>query len=172
MTIQRKLSAGIVAAAMLANAGSPALARDYDRDYGYGYGHHGWHHRHDHVDGGDVVAGVALIAILAAVLSSSSKNKHHVGHSEGNISSEDAAVDACAQAAETKAGDQATVRDITQVDRTNDGWNVEGIVKQGRDWNTNDDDDDEDDDSRRFTCTVRYGAVQDVTIENGSIALN
>ena len=170
MTIQRKLSAGIVAAAMLANASTPALARDYDRGYGYGYGHHGWHHRHDHVDGGDVVAGVALIAILAAVLSTSSKNKTHVGHSEGNIDTEDAAVDACAQAAEAKAGDQGSVRDITQVDRTSDGWNVEGTIKQGTDWNSNDDDN--DDDSRRFTCTVRFGAVQDVTIENGSIAFN
>ncbi|WP_219892429.1 hypothetical protein [Aquisediminimonas profunda] len=171
MTIQRKLSAGIVAAALLANASSPALARDYDRDYGYGYGHHGWHHRHDHVDGGDVVAGVALIAILAAVLSSSSKNRSHVGHSQGDIDSEDAAVDACAQAAEAKAGEQSNVRDITQVDRTSDGWNVEGTITRGTDWNTNDDEDD-DDDSRHFTCTVRYGAVQDVMIENGSIALN
>lgn len=168
MTIQRKLSAGIIAAAMLVNTATPALARDYDR--GYGYGHHGWRHHRDHIDGGDVVAGVALIAILAAVLSSSSKNRNHVSHSEGNINSEDAAVDACAQAAEAKAVDHGSVHDITQVDRTRDGWNVEGIIKQGTDWNTNDNED--DDDSRRFTCTVRFGAVQDVTIENGSIALN
>ncbi|MBL0000364.1 MAG: hypothetical protein IPO97_04745 [Sphingomonadales bacterium] len=163
MTIQRKFSAGIVAAAMLINTSAPALARDFER--GYGNGHHGWRHHRNHVDAGDVVAGVAVIAILAAILSSSSKNKN--GRSDDKINGEDAAVDACAQAVEARAGDRASVRDITQVDRNGDGWDVEGIVEQRADWTS-----DGDEDRHQFTCTFRYGAVQNITIESGSIAFN
>lgn len=165
MTALRKLTAGIVGTAMLFGSTTPALARDYDR--GWGHGHHGWRHHHDDVDAGDVIAGVAVIGILAAILSSSSKKKHDARRSDGNITSEDAAVDACAQATEAQAGAKASVRDITQVDRNADGWDVEGVVEQRTEWRN-----DSDTERRRFTCSVRYGAVQNITIDTDTVAFN
>jgi hypothetical protein len=164
MKIARKLTAGIVATALLSGSITPAFARDYDR--GWGHGHHRWRH-HDHVDAGDVIAGVAVIGILAAILSSSGKKKHDTARRDSDIGSEDAAVDACAQATEAQAGAKASVRDITQVDRNDDGWDVEGVVEQRSEWRN-----DGDTERRRFTCTVRYGAVQNVTIDTGSVAFN
>jgi hypothetical protein len=164
MAIRRKLTAGIVAAALLSGSITPAFARDYDR--GWGHGRHHWHH-HDHVDAGDVIAGVAVIGILAAILSSSGKKKRNATRRDGGIDSEDAAVDACAQAAEAQAGDKASVRDITQVNSSTDGWDVEGIVEQRSDWR-----DDGDTERRHFTCVVRYGEVQNVTIDSNSVAFN
>lgn len=160
----RKLTAGIIATAMLFGSTAPAFARDYDR--GWGHGHHGWRH-HDHVDAGDVIAGVAVIGILAAILSSSGKKRHDTSRSDGNITSEDAAVDACAQAAEAQAGTKASVRDITQVDRIADGWDIEGIVEQRTEWRN-----DSDTERRRFTCSVRYGAVQNIAIDTDTVAFN
>jgi hypothetical protein len=164
MTIRRKLTAGIVATALLSGSITPAFAHDYDR--GWGRGHHRWHD-HDHVDAGDVIAGVAVIGILAAILSSSGKKKHDTARRDGDINSEDAAVDACAQATEAQAGAKASVRDITQVDRNAEGWDVEGIVEQRTEWR-----DDSDTERRRFTCSVRYGAVQNVTIDTDTVAFN
>ncbi len=164
MAIQRNLTAGIVAAALVSGSITPALARGYDR--GWGHGHRRWHHR-DHVDAGDVIAGAAVIGILAAILSSSGKKKRDTARRDGDINSEDAAVDACAQATEAQAGDKASVRDITQVDRNGDGWDVEGIVEQRTEWRDN-----SDTARRRFTCTIRYGAVQNVTIDTGAVAFN
>ncbi len=165
MIIQRKLSAGLVALALLTNASTPAFSRDHG--YRYGRGHHGWRHHHDRLDGGDIVAGVALIAILAAVLSASGKNKHDTKAVDSQIDSEDEAVDACAEAAEKRLGNDARVQDISDVKRTSDGWLVAGTVKQRDDW-----DSDATAGNDQFTCTVRFGIVQDVTLENGSVALN
>lgn len=170
MIAQRKLTAGLVAVAMLATSTTPAMARHRDRGSGYGYGnggHHGWRHRHDGVDTGDVIAGVAVVGILAALLSSSAKKKREASRPEGNITSEDAAVDACAQATEAQAGDKASVRDITQVDRNADGWDVEGVVEQRTEWRN-----DSDTERRRFTCSIRYGAVQNVHIDADTVAFN
>lgn len=169
----RKLTSGAVAAAMLAIPVAPALAHDGygygNRGYGgyYGYGGRGWRH-HDHdVDAGDVIAGVVVIGILAAILSSAGKNKRDDHRANGNINSEDAAVDACAKAAEVQAGNKASVRDITQVDRSADGWEVEGVVEERTTWRNNG-----DTERRRFTCSVRYGAVQNVYIDTATVALN
>lgn len=165
MTVRRKLTAGIVATAMLLGSTSPALARDYRG--GHGHGHHGWRHHRDNVDAGDVIAGIAVVGILAAILSSSAKKKRDAGRSDGGIASDDAAVDACAQAVESQAGAKSSVRDITQVDRNADGWDVEGIVEQRTQWRN-----DGDSESRRFTCSVRFGAVQDVYVDPGTVAFN
>ena len=126
-----------------------------------------WRHRHHDVDAGDVIAGVAVVGILAAILSSSSRKKAETGRTGGGITSQDAAVDACAQATEAQAGDRASVGDITQVDQTDDGWDVEGVVDERGEAR-----DDSDTDRRRFTCSVRNGSVQNVYIESDSIALN
>ena len=108
-----------------------------------------------------------MIGILAAILSSSGKKRHDTSRSDGNITSEDAAVDACAQAAEAQAGTKASVRDITQVDRIADGWDIEGIVEQRTEWRN-----DSDTERRRFTCSVRYGAVQNIAIDTDTVAFN
>jgi|CXWL01.1.fsa_nt_gi hypothetical protein len=168
----RKLTAGAVAAAVLITSATPALARHRYNGYGNGYG---WGHRHrNHVDAGDVVAGVVVVGILAAILSSSAKKKREReagrdGYPEqrGNITSEDAAVDACVTATEAQFGDRASVRDITQVDRNADGWDVEGVVQKRIDWR-----DSRNAEQRRFTCSVRYGAVDNVYIDTDTLALN
>ena len=172
----RKLMSGIASVAILVTSTSPAFARhgNYGYGYGNGYGGYGWRHRHrDRVDAGDVIAGVAIVGILAAVLSSSAKKKRERetgqnGYPEqrGNINSEDAAVDACVIAAETQFGDRASVRDINAVDRTADGWDVEGVVQKRGNWR-----DKRNQEQRRFTCSVRYGAIDNVYIDTDSIAL-
>mgnify|MGYP001374685164 CR=1 FL=1 len=174
----RKLTAGAVAAAVLFTSATPALARHRYNGYENGYGNgYGWGHRHRHrdrVDAGDVVAGVVVVGILAAILSSSAKKKREreAGRDgypaqRGNITSEDAAVDACVNATETQFGDRASVRDITQVDRNADGWDVEGVVQKRIDWR-----DSRNAEQRRFTCSVRYGAVDNVYIDTDTLALN
>lgn len=170
MVSLRKLATGMVASAVLITSSAPALARH--RDYGYGYG---WKHRHrDRVDAGDVIAGVAVVGILAAILSSSAKKKREreTGRDEyprqrGNITSEEAAVDACVDATEAQAGDRASVRDIDQVDRNADGWDVEGVVQKRIEWRNT-----RETERRRFTCSIRFGAVQDVYIDTDTIAFN
>lgn len=178
MVSLRKLTTGAVAAAVLITSASPAFARRDYGGYGYGgyngYGGHGWHRRHrDNIDAGDVIAGVAIVGILAAVLSSSAKKKREreAGRSDypeqrGNINSEDAAVDACVTATESQFGDRASVRDINAVDRTADGWDVEGVVQKR--FNARD----RSPEQRRFTCSVRYGAIDNVYIDTDTVALN
>ena len=178
MVSMRKLTTGAVAAAVLVTSATPAFAGWGNGGYG-GYGGYngyngygGHHHHHDHVDGGDVVAGVIVVGILAAILASSSKKKHdrETGRNDypeqrGNISSEDAAVDACVSATENQFGDRASVRDINAVNRTADGWDVEGVVQKrinGRDSRNLE--------QRRFTCSIRYGALDNVYIDTDSIA--
>lgn len=156
--MKRKLMTGLTTAAIVFSATTPAFADRYDR----GHGHHGRRHHRDRIDGGDVVAGVALIAILAAVLSTSKKRRGDAERPGDAIRTEDAAVDACAKAAEAVAGDKASVRDIIQVDPIRDGWTVEGSISHATKW---------DGEDRRFTCTVRNGGVQGVTFENGAFAL-
>lgn len=185
MAILHKLATAALAVAVVTAPVSPALARD--RSYGNGswgnwgnwggYGH-GWRHRHhDDIDAGDVIAGVAVVGILAAVLASASKNRQvrqdrdpdrqDSAGRQGNIDSENEAIDACARATETQAGERASVRDINQVDRNADGWDIEGTVEERSGWRDSD-----DVRTHRFTCSVRYGKVEQVYIDSDSIALN
>ena len=55
-------------------------------------------------------------------------------------------------------GNSARVRNIETVQRTRDGYEVRGTVE------TNDRD---DRNSQRFTCSIRYGQVEDVRIASG-----
>lgn len=166
----RKLATGAFAAAFLVTSSAPAFARHRD----YGYGHHWKHRHHDRVDAGNVIAGVAVVGILAAILSSSAKKKREreAGRDDypeqrGNITSEEAAVDACVVATEAQAGERASVRDINQVDRNADGWDVEGVVQKRIEWRNT-----RETERRRFTCSIRFGAVQDIYIDTDTIAFN
>jgi hypothetical protein len=76
------------------------------------------------------------------------------------IVSEDEAVDACALAAEQRGYDdgfRTVVRDISGVDRTPDGWNVDGIVEARRGWRDRPA-------SSGFHCAVRGGQIVSVDI--------
>lgn len=192
------LGAG-VAAAVLATTVTPAMAGSYgsisigsgwsshNGGYGLGYGR-GWrrHRGHDRVDAGDVIGAIAIIGVIAAVASAASKTKNTTRRDRGDdrypdrsdrsddrrndsgragdIRNEEQAVDACATAAEERAGQTASVRDITNVRPSQDGWDVEGVVEQRDGWR------DRSADKRRFTCSIRYGSVENVYIESGTVA--
>jgi hypothetical protein len=183
MSISRKIGLGAATFALLATSASPALARG-----GNGYGWNNWdgggygrHHRRRDRDNdtGEILGGVLIGAILVGVLSSASKKKrqqreaggldypdqnNRADRNRGDIATEDQAVDACASAAESRAGRTASVRDVDQVRRNSDGWDVEGIVESRDTWR------DRSADSRRFTCSVRFGAVGSVYVEDPKVA--
>lgn len=187
MSISRKVGLAAATVALLATSISPALARG-----GYGNGWIGWggndygrhHRRRGGDDTGEILGGVLIGAILVGVLASASKKKQQQRQSggldypqqnypqqdgrgdrnRGDIASEDQAVDACASAAESRAGRTASVRDVDQVRRNSDGWDVEGIVESRDTWR------DRSADRRRFTCSVRFGAVDSVYVEDAKVA--
>jgi len=73
---------------------------------------------------------------------------------------EDAAVDACALAAEEQGYDRgvrAVVRDINGVERLRDGWDVDGVVEARRGWR-------ERPETWGFRCSVRAGRVVNVDL--------
>jgi hypothetical protein len=74
---------------------------------------------------------------------------------------EDAAVDACAQAAERQGyerGVRAVVRDINGVQRNSRGWEVDGVVEARRGWR------DPRPETWGFRCAVRDGRVVNVDL--------
>lgn len=174
MTRFRKSVAVAVAVALLSTTATPAFARwgggSYvSSGYGWGGGYRGHRrHRHNRVDAGDVIGAVAVVGIIAAIASASSKNKdgrvskNRYPETGNAITSENAAVDACAEAAETRAGRHASVREISRVDRDQDGWDVEGVVEQRDDWR------DGEAERRRFTCSVRFGEIDNFSIDTGT----
>jgi hypothetical protein len=185
MALLRKIGLGAAALALAVTAISPAMARHRD-GYGYGYGGYdgygGHHRRHHDNDTGEILGGVLIGAILVGVLASASKkSKQNRRDSDGNypqrgsnsnssqsgsIASEDQAVDACATAAEQKAGRSSSVRDIKNVRRSSDGWDVEGVIESRNTWR------DKSGSNHNFTCSVRYGAVETVYVEDRTVAYN
>lgn len=189
MSVMRKLVSGGVLAALLATTATPAFARgpyiggSIGIISGWGGGH-GWrgHRRHrDRVDAGDVIAGIAIFGAIAAIASSASKSKRERvdypredypdrrssdNRSDGGIRSESAAVDACANAVEDRAGEAASVRDITSVASLSNGWDINGVLEDRTDWR------DQSGVRKRFNCTVRDGYVERVDIDDRAIALN
>ena len=186
MGIMRNWVSGAIITAMLATTATPAFARHGGGYYGGGsYGGQYGHRRHHDrgVSAGDVIAGVAILGVFAAIASAASKPKaprypepvfndypqnddrRTEQNRHGSINSENAAVDACATAAEERGGSTASVREITTVDANSDGWDVEGVVEQRSDWR------DRSADRKRFTCSVRFGSVETVYIDGSSIAI-
>jgi hypothetical protein len=79
----------------------------------------------------------------------------------GFAGTEDAAVDACAQAAEQQGYDRgfrAVVRDIDGVERLREGFNVDGVVEARRGWR------DPRPETWGFRCSVRDGRVVNVDL--------
>lgn len=161
---------------------------------GYGHGHGRRYRDRDRISAGDVLAGILILGTVAAVASAASKAKDQDkrddrypddrypddrdrslprdddrGRDErrdddrAEIGDEDAAVQACAVAAEQRAeddGDIANVREISAVDATGDGYEVSGIVESRDSYR------ERFGESRRFRCTVRFGTVEDLRIED------
>jgi hypothetical protein len=78
----------------------------------------------------------------------------------GDVFSEDAAIDACAVAAEQQGyerGVRAVVRDIGEVRRLQSGWNVDGVVDARRGWRDRPE-------AWGFRCSVRDGRVVNVDL--------
>jgi len=119
-----RLVAGLVAASLVATGFSvPAEAQRR---------HHLRHH--DDVDAGDVVAGVALVGGIAAI-ASAIKNS--------NRQRQDAAVDDCANEAESRANGRVSA--IVSVNKRKGYYTVEGVVDGGPDSGG----------GLSFLCTVR-----------------
>lgn len=165
MTMLRSVTAGAVAAAMLATSAAPAMAQGYPGGYGsygrptYNQGWNGNRYRGHRDNTGAIVAGVVGVGILAAILASTSKSNRDQGNGYynngyGAIRSDNDAADACAAAAERQGGGNARTRSIDTVDAVgNAAYNVRGTVSVG---SSNYD----DRDARPFNCTVRQGSVQ------------
>lgn len=190
--VRTSLSSAIFAA-LLATSVTPVFAEHgYGGGYGYGNGYGGYdsyggnRHRgrhHDRIDAGDVIAGIAIFGVIAAIASAASKPKAQKRYPDnadsrypnndqraqnpqrGSINTENAAVDACATAAEDRGGQSASVREITTVNANSDGWDVEGVIEQRDGWR------DRSADRKRFTCSVRYGSVDGVYIDKDAVAL-
>lgn len=164
MKTVRSVTAAAVAAAMVATSVTPAVADGYRGGgyggYGGGYGGYGdyGHRRHrDRIGAGEVIAGVAILGVIAAIAASGSKNRRATDGYRGGIQDENAAADACAAATERRG---AQVTGIDNVYRTADGYSVRGTVSTGGGYDRYN--------QTRFTCEVRYGAVDSVRIDGGS----
>ena len=162
MKMVRSVIASTLTAAMLATSVTPAMAQGFPGGgYNNGYRHQGHDRRRHHnrgVSAGDVIAGVAIIGVLAAIVGAASKSNNRNSGYRGDINSEDQAADACASRIEQRYGNSARVRNIDDVQRTRNGFEVRGTVET---------DDRYDRNSQRFTCSVRYGQVEDVRIDSG-----
>ena len=125
-----KAFVGTAAAAAMAVSASPAIAK---------------HSRNDGPSAGEVIAGVAVIGAIAAIASSSSRDRgyydsryrdHRYDNRRYNRISPRQAVNRCTRAAENRATrrGRASVTNIRDVDRTRYGYRVKGriVVEQGR----------------------------------------
>lgn len=155
--------AGVIAAAAAASlAATPAAAQ------GWGGGWGGHRHR-DHIDAGDVIAGVLIIGGIAAIVSAASKNKRdsrddgyrgdypreRQGSNYGNDNDQqwqqngsvDSAVNRCSNEVSRGSGRKFSVETIN---RDGDGWRVEGRAAEGG----------------NFTCSVdTSGQIRNVQVD-------
>lgn len=107
-------------------------------------GYRGYRHRHNGIDGGDVLAGALILGGIAAIASAASRDTrrprvderqtYYEPRTNSNYRSGDlnAAADQCAFAAEDRAGSGARIDRITTVARDGNGWRVEGSVESER----------------------------------------
>lgn len=171
----RKMIATVAAAALVATSVTPAFAGG--RGYGYGYGgkyKHGRHYKRDRLDTGDVIGILAVVGLVAAIASSgkSKRRAREAGvynengpYQKGAINSENDAVDACALAAEDRAGKMSSVREVTKVSANEDGWDIAGTIEARDDWR------DKVVEPRGFNCVVRDGTVKAVFVEAATVAV-
>ncbi len=166
------LSGSAVAIALITTSVTPAYA-GWGGGIGWGGGWgHGRHHD-DHIDAGDVIAGIFIIGAIATIAGAAKKKREQRDYPDdqqdrgsaqgrGKISSENDAVDACASAVETRVGQAASVRDITDVKSDADGWDVEGVVEKREGWRA------KSTENAKFSCAVRFGRVEHIYVEEHS----
>jgi hypothetical protein len=176
MSVTRKALGGVLAATLLATSAAPAMARPWGHG-GYGHGGYGYGHRYHRGSGvagaliGGLVIGGAAVAIGSAIDNDNDRRAYAYNDtpppqpaSTPAIASQGEAVDACSAVAadETRGGQ---VNDITRAARWADGWQVEGVVDRGttaaNGYRALD----------RFSCTVRFGEVDDFRIDGQAVAL-
>ncbi len=165
MTKVHRFAGGIAAAALVILSITPAVAGGR---WGRGWGNR----HHDRVTVNDVVTGIVVLGTLAAIANSFKKSKRYRTErtdrsddgpvqsdtSRGRIASENDAVDACAEAVEDRAGQAASVRQISNVVSKSDGWDVDGVVERRSDWRSR------SSDTVKFNCSVRFGRVEAVSL--------
>jgi hypothetical protein len=148
------LSAVLVTGSASAQMVDPALSRDIGRAVG------------EAAVAAERAADEAKIAAREAMRAArqgyAEAGGRHAGRAYARplVATEDAAVDACAVAAEQRGYDQgfrAVVRDIDGVERRPDGWDVDGVLDARRGWRDRPD-------SWSFRCSVRHGEVIDVDL--------
>lgn len=163
-----RLAAGMLSAAALSLAATPAMARDW----GWGGGWGGRHH-HDRVDAGDVITGILIIGGIAAIASAASNNNNKKRRYERreepypderyerDYSRDDrpqwqegsginGAINRCMS--EVSRGSNQSA-EVDQVSRDGDGWRVEGRSSGGE-----------------FSCTIdRDGRIRNVNVGGRAI---
>jgi hypothetical protein len=174
MITLRKMISAVAAAALVATSITPAFAGG--RGYGYGYGgkyKYGRYYKRNRLDTGDVIGILAVVGLVAAIASSgkSKRRAREAGvynesgpYKRGAINSENDAVDACALAAEDRAGKMSSVREVTKVSAIDDGWDIAGTIEARDDWR------DKEVEPRGFNCVVRDGTVKAVFVDVNAVA--
>ena len=135
------------------------------------------HYRHwdrDRVEFGDLVVGAIVVGGIAILASEIARARDNNGTIFGNDrkrrpSVENAAVEACARAAQRRVRDEgrnARVRDITDVQRLGDSVKVRGVVeyRPSGNWNR---DDGYGWSSARFTCGYTLGRIDYLRLDDG-----
>ncbi len=160
-----KALVGTATAAAMAVSATPAMAKDS---------------RNGGPSAGEVIAGVAIIGAIAAIASSSNKNRSYndatyrgAGYDSGHYTqtrysnnyrqiNQREAVNRCVRAAESQATrrGRANVTDIRDVNRTRNGYRVKGkiLVEQARGRNQRNGYSDEG----KFTCNIEGNRVSNV----------
>lgn len=145
-----RIAAALAASAVASLAATPAAAQGW----GWGGGWGGLRH-HDHIDAGDVIAGVLIIGGIAAIASAASKGKRdrdrrdeeyrgdypregqrgYYGNDGGQQwqqnGSVDSAVNRCSNEVARGSGSSVSVETIN---RDGDGWRVSGRTGEGADF--------------------------------------
>lgn len=162
----KKSVAAVAAGALAMTSAAPAFARDRG---------------HDRVDAGEIIAGAVILGGIAAILSSGNNNRdryrgdnRYDARYDNRRGNGERAIQKCINAAERNAQRSgfryANVTQIRDVDRTRDGWRVEGriVVDGARNYdrrgynNRNYDRRGYNADSGRFTCDISRGRVFDI----------
>lgn len=179
-----------LAAALVASVGLAVPAEAQWRGGGRGWRHH----RGGGIDGGDVLLGALLAGGVIAIASAASKANRErpvppseplprdwddVDGPDGSFdgawegddvpaaaTGEDAAADACAEAAEAEGrrlARRAVVSEVTDVDRAGTGWFVAGTIELSDGWR-------DDGAARSFRCNLAEGQAPSVRIDGGVFA--
>lgn len=164
-----KAAIGAATAGALALSATPAMARDRHDDDGIG--------------AGEIIAGAVVLGGLAAILSSSSRDRYdrydrygryddryrdrydrgRYGYDYRRYGGSRAAVSQCVNAVErsSRRYGRTDVTQITEVDRKRDGYRVKGrvVVRDGYHgrWGRGG-----YYDRGKFKCDVRYGRIRDI----------